>query len=720
MIQRNFVWKPQQIIDLWDSLLQGMPIGSMMATELPPETFVRKPGKHEIIRVPAGGGLGLIDGQQRTLAMLAAWPLPGQVKNRDLRVWVDFADDPAPGHLLRLRITTKNQPFGFRRNEPSSKLSLDEKRKAREAFDALAEAQGPQTTADENRVNPDIDTAWPFSPTPGLPVDLRFLIGKWHEISRSSPWTVAMGDYLQGVDGVKYVGDRSTGRWQPLNVWAGLDDDAKDTIRKRVEVLSVALERLFVAQMPLVRVDERFFKPQGLANGDPPLAVLFKRIGTGGTQLSDADYVYSVIKHLRPETYDLVEELHGDGNVASLLTATEVVMSAVRLAATTWQPTDRKAVLDAESPSKKDFNHLLCRGDFVEEALLPLIASDGAGSALASLFSHVQAMLLCQGKSDIGLPKQAFPLLKRPLVQVLLYLAKVGYLGNGEDRTTREDVLRLVLFWLVAVTDPSKASRLAYEVVKERKQGGGYLGLAIHDRLVAHGAAVRLIEPDEIEMMRGLAYSPEGTTLLRGESRFDAKKQGAEHYHAVYAFYRRQWWRPWTHQHPILLWLQREMVASELDSAADPMAGKDEDTPYDYDHIVPSAHWANWQGRKKGTHPDRLLDFAEDTHLWTVGNSIGNVRVWTSSLNRSDGEASPKDKLKLDEDEGVRLPLLTQSAVQADQIAFWRMASGKSEMPRSWNEERTLAFQRAVEMRAFSLYQRYFVGLGFSSWSIGR
>ena len=214
MIQRNFVWKPQQIIELWDSLLQGMPIGSMMATELPPDTFVRKPGKHEIERVPAGGGLGLIDGQQRTLAMLAAWPLLGQVKNRDLRVWVDFADDPASGHLLRLRVTTKNQPFGFRRNEPSSKLSLDERRKAREAFDALAEARGPQTTADENRVNPDIDTAWPFSPTPGLSVDLRFLIGKWHEISCSSPWAVAIGEYLQGIDGVKYVDDRSTGKWQ--------------------------------------------------------------------------------------------------------------------------------------------------------------------------------------------------------------------------------------------------------------------------------------------------------------------------------------------------------------------------------------------------------------------------------------------------------------------------------------------------------------------------
>ena len=33
-IQRGFVWKPKQIVDLWDSLLRGMPIGSLMVSKL--------------------------------------------------------------------------------------------------------------------------------------------------------------------------------------------------------------------------------------------------------------------------------------------------------------------------------------------------------------------------------------------------------------------------------------------------------------------------------------------------------------------------------------------------------------------------------------------------------------------------------------------------------------------------------------------------------------
>ena len=54
MIQRGSVWQPHQIIDLWDSLLQGMPIGSMMVSELQHGTPVVRPGSHKHELVAAG------------------------------------------------------------------------------------------------------------------------------------------------------------------------------------------------------------------------------------------------------------------------------------------------------------------------------------------------------------------------------------------------------------------------------------------------------------------------------------------------------------------------------------------------------------------------------------------------------------------------------------------------------------------------------------------
>lgn len=705
MIQRGSVWKPQQIIDLWDSLLQGMPIGSMMVSELNAGMMVRRPGKHESETVPAGGALGLIDGHQRTLAMLIAWQRAEGV-DMDRRVWVDFADEPLPGHGLRLRVTTKNQPFGFQRNGDSSKLSLNDRRQAREAFNALGGLDK------ENRIKPELSTAWPFSHSPGLPVDLQRLVSLWREEGNSEFWRFEVMKSLQGHDGITF--DRSTQQWRKINVWNTLSEAQQSEVGNRVAVLDTALTRLFGLEIPLIRVDDRFFETQGTANNDPPLAVLFKRIGTNGTPLSDADYVYSVIKHLRPETYDLVETLHHKGNVASLLMATDLVMSAVRLATVTWKPDDDKPVSDMENPTKQEFHRLLQRGDFIKESFLPLIQGDQYDAEIARYFDDVQNMLSYRTGPDVGLPKQAFPLLKRPLVQVLLRLAQVGYLKNREDRERRYDVMRLVLSWLVATTDPSKASRLAYEVIKNEHASGAMLGQAIHNRLLADGAAVRLATPADIEKRPGLAFSA-STSLLRGESRFDARQQGDESNQAVYSFYRNHWWRPWTHQHPILLWLQREMVAQCLDTETDPMAGKDEDTPYDYDHILPYSHWGYWTGVKWG---DRLPDFADTPkQIWVVGNGIGNVRVWASSLNRSDGDAPPIHKLGLDVlDHGCR-DLLEYSAIRSEQqhISGWREASGYAKH-RSWTKERTSAFQRVVEERTFYLYEHYFEELEFFKW----
>ena len=245
--------------------------------------------------------------------------------------------------------------------------------------------------------------------------------------------------------------DREADTWANELIWPRLGDVEKSRSLKAVQSLATGLSRLFEVEMPLIHVPERFFETTPDEDSDPPLATLFKRIGTGGTPLSDADYVYSVIKHLRPESYDLVESLQGENKtVASLLTATDLVMSTVRLAAVGWHPADGRPVADLESPNKRDFHRLLRRGDFIDERFLPLIRGAGQSSPIARLFNTIQSMLLFRGGTDPGLPKQAFPLLKRPLVQVLLLLAQYGHIKS--NTSSRNDILRLVMYWVVAVT----------------------------------------------------------------------------------------------------------------------------------------------------------------------------------------------------------------------------------------------------------------------------
>jgi hypothetical protein len=696
MIQRGSVWRPQQVIELWDSLLRGMPVGSMMVSALKEGTPIRRPGRNASENVPKAGGLALIDGQQRSLAMLIAWSSDIEM---DRRLWVDFAQRPAPGQLLHLRMTTSNQPFGFRINEPSRKLSLSDKRIAQSAF----------YSKNGKEVEVTVKSAWPFSHTASLPLDLRQLVSLWRNSEGNvERWAADVTEALEKVQIPKLV-DRDQNEWASDFPWSNLDGTAKSAVFRRIRDLASGLGHLFDAELPLIRVPERFFETAPDEDSDPPLAVLFKRIA-GGTPLSDADYVYSVIKHLRPETFDLVESLQGHNRtVASLLTATDLVMSAVRLATVGWHPPDGRPVPDVENLSKGDFHRLLRRGDFIDERFLPLIRVDGHNSIIATYFESIQSLLLFKGGEDQGLPKQAFPVLKRPLVQVLLMLAQSGHL-RPDDTSVRYDILRLVLYWIVAVGDPHKASRLAYDVISSSSANDTNIGEQIYNRLLTHRAGAHLPTPQDLEIGTSPSSVLRSTGKVLGESRFQPRKDDEDH-RLLLQFYRNHWWRPSTYEHPILLWLQRKMVAAKFDTKVDPLAGRDEDTPYDYDHILPYNHWGGWTGAKRGA---TLLDFV-DGEIHVLGNGIGNLRVWGSSLNRSDGSKSPTMKLKLDCDDAERASLLGDSCIEIEEAENWKIASGTGDL-RSWTAHRALAFQAAAEHRAIWLYRRFYEDLQFALW----
>jgi len=110
MIQRGSVWAPHKLLDLWDTLLRGMPVGALMACETAPLSTVMVPGQAGT-RLSKTGDIDLIDGQQRTLSMLAGWPDGLKNPTRPVSVWADLTDTPQGEYRFRLWATTKAQPF---------------------------------------------------------------------------------------------------------------------------------------------------------------------------------------------------------------------------------------------------------------------------------------------------------------------------------------------------------------------------------------------------------------------------------------------------------------------------------------------------------------------------------------------------------------------------------------------------------------------------------
>ena len=720
MLQRGSVWKPSQIIDLWDSVLRGFPIGSLMVSRYTGPAVAFDTKKRTEVR----DAVAVTDGQQRALALTVAWPRPPSFQN-DQFLWIDLSDNkPLAGREWVLRLTTKNQPFGTAQDNPDGKISWEDRRQAEKRRWYIPGF----STEDVTALAP-----VPFSRRPGLPVPLLALIQAWQEKSSEEDWITHVMGLLKRIQFAE-------SQEAPLQlIYETLSEEARSVSEKTVRSLAIAMERLFRIEIPLIYLGAHLFPTKdGEATATaqktatrPPLAVLFERVGSNATKLSDADYAYAVLKHLRPELHDYVEALQErpEAHIAALLTPTDLVMTAVRLAAAQMRDSSgeigQKAA-DPISPNMEQFHALLKKsgqGDFTD-TLIDMVKPSGR---IGHWFDRVNETLLYRAGNiedlDSGFPAHAFPSMGLYLVQVLLRFVQIGYLTGNPVR--RAEVLRLVLYWTLCVNDKHKASRVAYEVIQAcRDQNDDHLPRMIAREIYAAGCGVRLETPASLERCEGLVYGPNPvTTSLSGWERFHAKDNDDED-KRLRSFYLR-WWRPRTYIHPVLLWIQRAYVARAL-AESTVLAGREEDTAYDYDHILPYAEWGGWTGRTgdSTTLPSYFRPEARG-HTYVLGNAVGNIRVWASRDNRSDGDSTPSIKLGCRSlaSPGNRSQnkeqLLSDSAIRDDQETMWIAASSTDpEHKKVWTCERAAAFQQVVEKRTFDLYNRLYTEAGFSEWEI--
>ena len=263
-VQRSAVWRPKQALDLWDSIMRGLPIGAFYLVDAcgDDRNVVLPDGRTEAVSY---SGFDLLDGQQRVRALLV-----GAAKFTDAKrcLWIDLG---APDARQRpcLRITSKAQPFGYDA-DTGNRLRPDERRRARasiepdpdhkpvgvhdgeqlrraydqELFDGQIAQDGQQLT----------QPPLPYGATPDQTFQLHDLLDAWF---RCSP-----RDVEAGVDALRTVAGQAP-------------------MREALTVLDNAFSRLSNAQVALVRVE-----PRSLSNHCHDLLTLYGRIGAGSTPLS--------------------------------------------------------------------------------------------------------------------------------------------------------------------------------------------------------------------------------------------------------------------------------------------------------------------------------------------------------------------------------------------------------------------------------------------------
>lgn len=799
-VQRTAVWSPRHIIELWDSVLRGMPIGGFLVYKMPANeqarALVTDRGDQALSDANGRIRFALLDGQQRLKALMLGWPDLGP--SRDLCLWVDLGAVPN-GAEFAFRVTTAGRPFGYAANSEAD-ISAEDRREARRRYLAWLGIRAGDTDKVplSNLCFFNIETERPAGTS--FPLALRRPT-PW----KSTHWTIPLGSLIAELR------ERPDAPLDDIvRAWSctyELDTSAsvnRGWAERQLEAFRIALGLTLSEEdgyrIPLQRVPARLLPPplggttESTAAGGTgdTLTTLFQRIGQNGVRLSDGDLAFSLIKQRYPHTHDAVRSIWFEPSTAgalpvgALLDQTDIVLLVFRIARAlahrdllAEQSGSDSTTLSVGKPSSADIRRMV---DSVRQSdettvgraqhqvnllrktevrFLQMIPASGKDQScsighvlreLMSVVSYRPGNSAAGKYDDAGLPRPCMAALDFDLLSILtawlVQLEPDSAQGNRADiiETSRGELLRFILWWRLAVVDAATVAEEALlRLLQADRRGhtaGLYEGARFPGAALYHGLTeafadsfLALALPSEDMLTypnKSAEAAKKGTAILRGDTcRFgdwdqldtsvrDTLKQVPEaerssawrlwlplHHREIAA---RFWWSR-RKQPDLLVWLQRAYV-HETFGDYDPLALRENDKPYDLDHLNPKASVENWGERKFASITDEAVRKAFKVNRGSLIEALGNYRVIEFGRNRSDGMKSILAKLFVDERPDVRDWM--RFALNLAHADLWRVASGEGT---NWSVERIAAFQAAVEARTQDLYGRFWRELAFEAWN---
>lgn len=686
-IQRSAVWRPKQVIDLWDSVLQGLPIGLF---------YLIDPGDNEqedhrrAGESPDGdrASLGqrhydLLDGQQRLHALL----LVLKRTHNDRCLWIDLG-----GNTPHLYLTSRAQPFGYQLD--GTKLPIYQRRDAREKFEDghkiyIKDEQGALKVDTENERRPAYD----------IELFSGRLVRNDIELPQKPPTPFISTKAYMLYD----LFEAWTAEGSGDNQLTRLRAAAPEANEKALNILHAQLHKFHNAEIALFLV-----KPE---NDEQQLS-LFERVGAGGTPLSAEERLYSIYKHHVPEVRDAVKAIYNDDNVGRVLPATKIVATALRIAGANRAASPSFSVPDVASFATE--MRLTDDGKRTEfrvklEQLLPI-----ENGPLLNGFRSIKKLITC-GSEAYWLPDVLLCQFPAELWQVLVFWATRA--SNPISEGSQREVVRFALFWHLCCFNHNKAATGCFKelsIIDSSVFPAQRLYKLMTDANGDHHSAWALNSPNKFRVF--CKSFPE--TLETENWRTDAERFGL--YPNRDDFAAHWWWKATK----LLPWFQKEYVRKRFSSFA-PLSDHEEDLPYDIDHICPRNDW--YCTYNAGTRVVGVSSHAKEMHeknRSSLGDSVGNKRIVATEDNRGDQDADISVKMGIFGDESQFDPSAISEMKNfgffpdGKSLVYWRRVKNPAPKvaDRPWDRGRLIAFQQAVEFRAYELCQHFFSELEYEQW----
>lgn len=604
-LQRGLVWEPQQIEMLWDSVLRGFPIGSLVLSAKIGEqkdksssfsvTDGQKPVTHHIL-----------DGQQRCYAIALGFHDPWQNGNDQAILWLDLM----PGKRLQnstrkylFRVTTKSHPWGFSHDNQSSQLSAGNIRKS---LGSRTERPSPEELS-------------PFDA--GLPVPVFLLFKHFHKGADKGPGKLNWNAFSEDL--AKLIPD-----------FPGITHEGS-IVRENIERgLSLAEEAIIVALQV----------PAGVA-GIENIEQIFQRLNTQGTPLDNEELTYSMIKAYWPDVESCLECL--EENLRHT-TEPRLINMAIRVALT-GQDGKMPAELRVDR-IRNIFHPDRKKEDSETYEVITEYFRDELKKSLQWIDTH---FLFNSENRQYGLPaylRSSLAWNSRDVFAWLMVIAKRHQYKpvTDEDEQLLKKIigLALAIHWF-----GSDKGRAIEKLLLEENIGSGNVTLSNLKNDKGESLVFSPIDIEELEEILLLTQDSSKESLLVWKSFWhaivevdDQKQPGKdENDRKKYG----QFMERLRNNRELLVYVQRLYFASKFEDfdPSNRLMWKGHNRPWDYDHILPS-NKLNATGRRGNAR-----DFHEVCKVWQ--QSIGNLIAVDFTFNR--GEQDNTASNKYDKEEASKL-----------------------------------------------------------------
>jgi hypothetical protein len=620
-LQRGLVWNPLQIELLWDSLLRGFPIGSLVVCR------VRIPALDEVVNITHD----LLDGQQRAQAITLGYEDPFEKRsNAESILWIDLNASNSGSRKFLFRVTTTAQPWGYRRRDDKlERLSLPQIRDALISSGFMDQERRP-TQFDEtgHRLWPRPDQCWPHDAT--VPIPFSWVIA-------SSRYNVATPQLLRDELRMELSAHNRSDAPQWINTAINyLESDASIT---NLEGIVEGVLRAKQTQVPCLDVSNHIFQSPDNQQFEVPIddiEHLFARINNGGTRIDSDDLQYSMIKAYWPGVKPEINSIE-----PRRVPEARLVGLGARLALS--------SVLPAQGPSPlssaigiRELRRFATEADDGPHRLplsQMLTAVNKKPALIRLVIEKVQHWISWNAQNrTYGLPPVLVTSIARTSEEVFLLLMWLAErcLANGQEIDSDDWCKRVIglattLHWLSSQKNLA-VSAIAGEIAKRLREQ-----VPLNDRLFDNVLQCALVQDDK-------GRTPLTSPLTEDAFFAELSIPNAEELNMW------RWWKlppsgrldcimKVKSNKELLLYAQREYIGREFPKY-DP-ARQDSwdvaDRPWDFDHILPRA---GIDYQNVGDHKDALKD-------WVIeGNCIANLRAWWKEQNRSDQAILPEEKIK--------------------------------------------------------------------------